>query len=349
MLRWKGVSEEMLPAGDMMNKGIRRVLWGVLGLVALLVVLAGGGALYFRHIGSEILALNTPHGGVEINEHGFIGRFYAKPGTHHHTAVLMLGGSNGGYPYDAAAQNLADAGYPTFGLAYFQDMAGRPKGLPKALADIPLEYFFQALEWMKTRPEVNPDKIVLMGESRGGELVLLLASMRPDVAGVIAFSPSNYVWVGLNRSYDRPAWLLHGKPLPYLQTKYKYGEPFINMFRTAIAQASPEQRAAATIQVERIHAPVLLISSKADMLWPSADAADAVAARLKADNFAYGVQNLQFDNSSHLLMGFGPGIVKFGIPYVFEVNFGGTPEGTRNARDAGWAAAKTFLAGIESR
>jgi dienelactone hydrolase len=330
-------------------KWVKRVLWGLLGLVTVLVVLAGAGALYFWHIGSEMLALNTPHGGVEIREHGFIGRFYAKPGTMHHTAVLMLGGSNGGYPYDAAAQNLADSGYPTFGLAYFQDFAGRPKDLPKYLANIPLEYFFHALDWMKTRPEVNPDKIVLMGESRGGELVLLLASMRPDVAGVIAYSPSNYVWVGLNRTYDKPAWLLNGKPLPYLRpAPYRFGKPMLGMFQRGLADATPTQLAAAAIPVERIHAPILLISSKTDMLWPSADAANAVVARLKAHKFAHPVENLQFADSSHLLMGFGPGIVKFGIPYVWQMNFGGTKEGTRRARDTGWAAAKAFLAKIEN-
>ena len=330
-------------------KWIRRVLWGLLALVGVAVLLAGTGLYFYLHAGREMAALNTPRGGIEIREHGFIGRFYAKPGTTHHTAVLMLGGSNGGYPYSNAAQDLADAGYPTFGLAYFRDFAGRPAELPRYLAGIPLEYFFRALDWMKTRPEVNPDKIVLMGESRGGELVLLLASMRPDVAGVITYSPSNYVWLGLDRSYSQPAWLLHGKPLPYLKPgPYRYGQPTIGMFRAGIAAATPEQRAAAAIPVERIHAPVLLISSKADMLWPSADAADAVAARLKAHDFAYPVQNLQFADSSHLLMGFGPGIVKFGIPVVWMMNFGGTPEGTRKARDAGWAAAKAFLAKIET-
>ena len=329
-------------------KWIKRMLWGLLALVLVLVVAGGGAAIYLWHAGNELIALNTPHGGIEIREDGFIGRFYAKPGTKHHTAVLMLGGSNGGYPYDAAAQNLADAGYPTFGLAYFQDRAGRPKGLPKYLANIPLEYFFRALDWMKTRPEVDPDKIVLMGESRGGELVLLLASMRSDVAGVIAYSPSNYVWVGLNPGYDKPAWLLHGKPLPYLQpTQYEFGKPMIGMFRKAIAQSSSATLAASTIPVERIHAPVLLISSRADMLWPSANAANAVVARLKAHSFAYPVENLQFADSSHLLMGFGPGIVIFGIPYIWEMNFGGTKEGTQHARDAGWAAAKAFLAKID--
>jgi hypothetical protein len=75
---------------------------------------------------------------------------------------------------------------------------------------------------------------------------------------------------------------------------------------------------------------------------------DAVVARLKAHDFAYPVENLQFDDSSHLLMGFGPGLVKFGIPHIWEMDFGGTPEGTRKARDSGWAKSKEFLAGIEA-
>ncbi len=326
-----------------------RILWGFLGLIAVVVVLGASAYFYVTHQVNAYIASSEHGGGMLIRSHDLVGRFYAAKGAHHHTAVLMLGGSNGGFPYDAAAQSLADAGYPTFALAYFQDRSGKPDGVPKDLANIDIEYFFHALDWMKTRPEVNPDKIVLMGESRGGELVLLLASLRPDVAGVIAYSPSNIVWVGLNRTYDQPAWRLHGKPLPYLKpVAYKFGKPMIQMFKGALATASPETLARVAIQVERIHGPVLLISSKADQLWPSAPMSDAVAARLKAHDFAYPVENLQFDDSSHLLMGFGPGLVKFGIPYVWEMNFGGTAEGTHKARDAGWAESKKFLAGIEA-
>ncbi|GAA0549792.1 dienelactone hydrolase [Rhizomicrobium palustre] len=324
-------------------------LLGLGALVGVVLIAGVAGYMYVRHQSSGYFASLSHHGGVEIHQNGLIGRFYAPKGVLHHTSVLMLGGSNGGYPYDAAAQDLANSGYPVFALAYFQDMTGNPKSRPKYLANIELEYFFRALDWMKTRTEIDPERIILMGESRGGELVLLLASHRPDVAGVIAYSPSHLVWAGLNPTYDQPAWTLNGKPLPFLRTRYAFGASLLSMFQKALAETPAAERERATIPVENIHGPVLLISSKSDGLWPSSQMADAVAARLHARGFCYPVENLQYADSSHLLMGYGPGLIKLGIPYIWEMNFGGSLEGTRKARDAGWAASKAFLAKIAAQ
>jgi dienelactone hydrolase len=325
----------------------KRILIG-LGIVVVLIVAVGtGGYFYLKNQSKVYVATLQSHGGVEIHQNGLVGRYYAPKGAKHHTAVLLLGGSNGGFPYGAAAANLAEAGYPTFALAYFQDQQGRPADRPKYLADIPLEYFFLALDWMKAQPAINPDKIVLMGESRGGELVLLLGSQRPDVAGVIAYSPSHVIWAGLDPTYSQPAWTLQGKALPFLKTTYKFGAPFLDMFKEALATASPKTLEAVSIPVEKIHGPVLFIASKSDKLWPSAMMSNVAAARLKAHAFPYPVTNLQFEDSSHLLMGFGPGLVKIGLPPL-GMDFGGSPEGTRKARDAGWAASKKFLAAIEA-
>jgi dienelactone hydrolase len=77
---------------------------------------------------------------------------------------------------------LAARGYPVLALAYF-----REDGLPRELVRIPLEYFRRALLWMRTRPEVDPARVVTLGISRGGELSLILASTFPDlVSGAIA-------------------------------------------------------------------------------------------------------------------------------------------------------------------
>lgn len=318
-------------------KWLKRILWVLFGIVVLLAIAGSAGFWYL-----------TLHGGTDINEAGLTGRFYAAPGMKHHTAVLMLGGSNGGYPYDSAAQNLAKSGYPVFALAYFRNFVGQPAGLPKYLANIPLEYFFHAIDWMKTRPEVNPGKIVLMGESRGGELVLLLGTLRPDLAGVIAYSPSNFVWAGLDPTFSRPAWTLHGKPVPCLIVRKFSFEHAVASFKQAIAAATPAERAAATIPVEKIRAPVLLISSRSDNLWPASEMSNAVETRLKSHGFRYAMQNVQYRDASHLLMGYGPGIVRLGMPFMGGFYFGGSPEGTRIARDAGWAKAKDFLARVQA-
>ncbi len=104
---------------------------------------------------------------------------------------------------------------------------------------------------------------------------------------------------------------------------------------------------AARIPVERIHGSVLLISSTADAIWPSTVFANEAAAYLAKRHGKARVENLQFDDAAHLLMGIGPGITKLQFPGTnFQIDFGGSPEGTAKARANAWDATKRFLGRI---
>lgn len=277
---------------------------------------------------------------IDVNERGLVGRLYAAVGASRRTGVLMLTGSGGGYPEEASARDLARAGYPVLALAYFRDWGGNPPELEqKELRNVPLEYIFKALDWFKARPEVRADRIALMGESRGAELALMIASLRPDVAGVIAFSPQEVRWGAVGGG--GAAWTLNGVPLPYTGGVYKRETPMSQF--TDVLDGPADVRNAAAIEVEHIHGPVLLISSLADAMSPSARMANDIEARLRAHGFSYKVENVQYENASHLLMGFGPGATEFRVRDVFTIHFGGTAEGTEKARNAGWARAKEFL------
>jgi dienelactone hydrolase len=225
-------------------------------------------------------------------------------------------------------------------LAYFRDYEGNPPELERRqLRRVPLEYIFKALDWLEARPEIRPDRIAVMGESRGAELALLIASLRPDVAGVIAYSPSELRWGAVGGG--DAAWTLHELPLPYAQGHYDRAAPMREF--TEILDGSADVRNAAAIGVEHIHGPILLLSSKADAVWPSARMADDIEARLRAKGFSYAIENAQYENASHLLMGFGPAPTELRVNERFTMRFGGTPEGTKTARDAGWARVKAFL------
>ena len=282
---------------------------------------------------------------VEVTENGLAGRYFAPPGARRRPAVLMLGGSNGGFPSDAYALDLARAGYPVLTLAYFRGFTpNAPAHLPAALEEIPLEYFFRAIDWLKARPEANPRKVVLMGESRGGELVLQLAALRRDVGGVIAYVPSHVRWGAVGPS-GKGAWTLKGRTLPYLRDQYQPNRPMTQGFLDALA-GPPATVEAAAIPVERIRGDVLLVSTTSDGIWPSAMMAQRVAERLdRRPRIDRRVRSLTFDNASHLLMGPGPGMTRFSQG-AFTIEFGGTEEGTRIARDQAWAAVKAFLGAV---
>src|SRR5205814_1949281 len=84
---------------------------------------------------------------------------------------------------------------------------------------------------------------------------------------------------------EAAAWTLHGLPLPYAQGHYDRAAPMREF--TEILDGPADVRNAAAIEVEHIHGPVLLLSSKADEVWPSARMANSIESRLRANRFSY--------------------------------------------------------------
>ncbi len=258
---------------------------------------------------------------------GLHGMLYVPPEPGPHPGVLVLGGSEGGLPTRNAAW-LASHGYAAFALAYF-----RYENLPAQLEMIPLEYFGQALDWMKSRPEIAGDKLGVMGGSRGGELALQLGSMYPQIKTVVAFVPANTRHQsccsgGGRFGFSSAAWTWKGAPLAYLNGR---GGP-----------AAMEQ--AAEIQVERTHGPILLISGQDDGIWESSRMSDKVIGRLKGAHFAYEFEQLKYAHAGHRAG--HPGIYPTWYGRVThpvsgrETHYGGTPEG--NAESSIDAAPKVL-------
>jgi len=211
---------------------------------------------------------------------GFIGTYFARPKpSERRAAVLLFGGSGGGQTRDLEASLMASHGYPALSIAYF----GEP-GLPERLADIPLEYFVNALNWLRAQPEVDPHRILVSGVSRGSEAAQLLGVYAPNlVHGVIALVPSN-VAICAYPGCDRPAWTLGGKELPYTR---QFDEP------------APTDDPAAVIPVERIRGPIFLTCGGTDIVWVSCVYASAIMSRLEASHHAYRHVLLSYPDAGH--------------------------------------------------
>ncbi len=201
--------------------------------------------------------------------------------TGRHPGVLVLGGSEGGLHLQGAAW-LASHGYVALALAYFHY-----EDLPQELDGIPLEYFGTALAWLRGRPEVLPDRIAVMGTSRGGELVLQLGSMYPQIAAVVAFVPANVRYPACCGNTRVPyAWTWKGEPLAYVPRRdLRHPDPLIAM--------------QAAIAVEQTHGPILLIAGQDDGVWNSPAMTDAVVSRLKEKHFPYPVERLNYSHAGH--------------------------------------------------
>jgi len=238
------------------------------------------------------------------------GVLFLPGGDGKHPGVLVLGGSEGGTPTRRAAW-LASRGYAAFALCYF-----RCEGRPQELRDIALEYFGEALTWMRQRPEIGDEPLAVMGVSRGGELALQLGSMYPWIKAVVAYVPANVRYPSCCQMPLGASWTWKGQALAWQGPREKL-------------DAAELMRA--SIQVEHTQGPVLVISGEDDGVWPSANMVDAVAARLRQNHFAHEVVVLKYAHAGHRAG--MPEIIPAwhnGVPHpgaVRVTDYGGTPEG----------------------
>jgi dienelactone hydrolase len=271
--------------------------------------------------------------------------------------IVVLGGSGGGFDLDKAAV-LARHGFATLALAYF----GMPP-LPTWLHRIPLEYFEAAFSWLAGQPEIDAQRIGVLGVSRGAEVALLLGSRLPQIRAIVAYAPSNVAWAASGRDRETgelvPSWTHGDEPVPFLPLPlrefiFRSALPvallkrpvmFRNLFRAGLRNS--RAIAAAEIPAERIRGPILLVSSGDDHLWPAAEMSEAIVARLKRRGFAHGVEHLHYAKAGHMLR----------YPYLpttardsrnprlrnARYSFGGTPSADAEAQADSWRRAIEFL------
>jgi hypothetical protein len=91
------------------------------------------------------------------------------------------------------AVQLQGAGYNVLHLAYHN-----APGQSWRITGVKLETFFRGIDWLKARPEVNPNALALVGYSKGAEAALLTSTHRPDLKAVVAGMPSSVAWDGMS-------------------------------------------------------------------------------------------------------------------------------------------------------
>jgi dienelactone hydrolase len=269
-------------------------------------------------------------------------------------AVLLVSGSGGGITsVQNSAALLASRGFATLALAYFNY-----PDLPSELINIPLEYFQAGLGWLIASTPAT-GRVAVMGESRGGELSLLLGSSFPEeIAAVVAMVPSGVVWGGLGRDRSAPpsaAWTRDGNPVRALRsTAADRQDPpyrgdavvFTPSFEAALAGADAADRQEAEIPVERCGGPVLLLSGEDDALWPSVALAEIAVQRGRAWGARFPIRHLRYPDAGHTFTrpsGF-PAPLSAVHPITGEhIAYGGSPAGNAHASADSWGEIIAFL------
>ncbi|WP_168216300.1 acyl-CoA thioester hydrolase/BAAT C-terminal domain-containing protein [Halorussus halobius] len=274
-----------------------------------------------------------------VDDESFVGRIYEPSGPGPAPAVVVLHGSSG-RPADGIAQLLASRGFVALAVQYF-DWQGRRDGLPAEVAEIPLESVESAVEWVRERDGVRGSEVGLFGTSKGGELALLVGSRLDSVGPVVSVNGSGVVWAGISRREfpPGPSWTADGDPVPYVPYTDDHSvwdvEPPMEMepgYSQSLDDADGEAIDEATIAVESIAGPVLLVSGGADSMWNSVRLHEVAADRLDRHDCEY--EHLVYPDAGHAIT----------PPYVPTANrartrqfvMGGSAEGYAEADGEHW-------------
>jgi hypothetical protein len=324
-------------------RALRFIFYALLSIVGLAI--AGIAAIWaFNPFAPEVVVADPAPDGRRVTENGLLANYYPPKGDGKRAGILLLGGSEGGMGRGAArmAAALQEKGFAVLHVSYF----GAPDQPPK-LELVPLEYFDRALDWLKAQAEVDPERLAVIGGSKGAEAALIVATRNPELKAVVAGMPSSVAWQGIDWNFvnmmvnpPNGSWSLAGKPIPFLpygQPK-EYGGPIADVYLAGL-EALP-QHEAAIIAIEQSKADVLLICGKQDTLWPSCLMADQVKARAAARG-GPAVTILAYDNAGHAVMGLP--VEKSNPNYGKLDTMGGTDDGNNTARTDGWSKIVTHL------
>jgi dienelactone hydrolase len=243
---------------------------------------------------------------VPLEQDGLHGFMYSPATAGPFPGVIILGGSNGGL-YEWLAQAFASNGFAALTLAYFNY-----KDLPRELVEIPLEPFQRAVSWMKAQKVVKVGSLGLVGGSKGAEVALLLAASNDDFKSVVAWVPSGYVWQGISMDMKPvSSWSLNGQGLPWIGgvvtpediAKYERGEvdSVRQFYALGLEQADPTTIERARIPVEKIKAPILLVSGTDDQTWPSAEFSDTIMQWLEKNKHPYEHKHVRWEGAGHMV------------------------------------------------
>lgn len=288
---------------------------------------------------------------------GVFGDLYLPATAPPYPIVVVFDGERGTERAAEVARTFVEQGYLVLALTTWG-----VDPLPLTFERLPLEYLLSAIEVAKEYPGARRDRVGLIGLARGSEAVLQVASASPDVKAVVSVVGSGVVWPA-GALQDQPAWTRAdagvaavpwaAQVAPMVRT-LDDGGVFVstrNVWGDVLQQAPAAAIEAATIRVEDIRAPVLLLAAEDDRVWPSCALSDLAWERLAdaghPQRFPLDAR-FCFSGAGHVI---NPGYV--GLPMGSTLvralddggfmELGGTPKANAAASREAWLRTGAFL------
>ncbi|MEP0007122.1 MAG: acyl-CoA thioester hydrolase/BAAT C-terminal domain-containing protein [Balneola sp.] len=242
------------------------------------------------HLFTHVPELSDKHGVVEAKL--YLGNTNKQP------LFVGFGGGGGGNDWarnylKVKRDSLNQKGYAVLAIGYFKS-----QGTPEQLDRISLDAIRDTILSIAQHPQIDESKIILFGGSRGGELVLNLASRYKEFNGVIAASASNVTFPAITLYANTSSWTYQNKEVSYVPAPFKTIIPALKGDLYAAHALMLEDKEAvknAEIAVENINGPVLILSGKNDDQWPAPEMSEQIIDRLKDKNFEHYYSHIQLD------------------------------------------------------
>ncbi|XP_072485279.1 acyl-coenzyme A thioesterase 1-like [Notamacropus eugenii] len=121
---------------------------------------------------------------IPVREGSLRATLFLPPGSGPFPGIIDIFGSGGGL-FEYRASLLAAHGFAVLALAYyaFED-------LPKDMKELHLEYFEEAVQYLKNHSQVKGPGVGLLGLSKGGDLCLSMASHLKDITASVIINGS---------------------------------------------------------------------------------------------------------------------------------------------------------------
>jgi pimeloyl-ACP methyl ester carboxylesterase len=237
-----------------------------------------------------------PENHGHVNAKLFLGSGKGQP------LIVGFGGAEGGNLFALDVVKPAVDGYVAQGYAFLAIGYFGAPGAPKELDRVSLEGVHKAIRDAARNPQVNGKCIAVLGGSKGGELALLLASYYPDIKAVVGLVPGYAVFMAHTSTGDTASFSMNGKSLPFVPIPESAVPFFVGPkrnLRLAFDEMIKDEAAVekASIAVERINGPILLVSAKRDELWPSMEMSEVIGQRLAKRNFPFQFKHVVIDGS----------------------------------------------------
>lgn len=216
--------------------------------------------------------------------------------------MIVMSGSDGGLEHaEKLARFLRDNGIPTLAFGYF-----KTKHTGRYLDRIPLELIEAAIGWLNKR---GYKKIGIEGVSKGAEYALAAAIQFPELSCVIVKTPSWFYSEGLKGQKPSGAscWSYNGKDLSYTPYKIRSFNMLKMLWKAKeynMLEVNSNKKVvkSSVIPVEKIKAPILMLSVEMDTVWNSKESGEKLTARLKEHSFAYPYKHICYGHMSHMML-----------------------------------------------